>query len=43
MKKKDLVKWNALKLSMLGRIAVTKMNILPRLLYFLQTISVIKE
>lgn len=41
--KEDLAKWNLLKLFLLGRIAVIKMNILPRLLYLLQTLPIIKD
>lgn len=37
---KDLNLWNNLQLSILGRIATVKMNILPRLLYLFQVIPV---
>lgn len=38
--KKDLEKWVNLDLSLLGRIATIKMNILPRFLYLFQTIPI---
>lgn len=40
---KDLIKWNKLKLSLLGRISVIKMNVLPIILFFLQTIPIVKD
>lgn len=38
---KDILKWNYLNLSLMGRIAVVKMNIL--LILFFQTIPITKE
>lgn len=40
--KKDTDIWSRLKLSLLGRISVIKMNILPRLLFLFQAIPVVK-
>uniref|UniRef100_A0A670K2B4 Reverse transcriptase domain-containing protein n=1 Tax=Podarcis muralis TaxID=64176 RepID=A0A670K2B4_PODMU len=40
--KKDVEIWGRMKLSFLGRIAVVKMNILPRMLFLFQTLPVIK-
>lgn len=40
---KDLLKWNHQKLSLLGRISVIKMNVLPRILYFFRTLPIIKN
>uniref|UniRef100_A0A8C5QG33 Reverse transcriptase domain-containing protein n=1 Tax=Leptobrachium leishanense TaxID=445787 RepID=A0A8C5QG33_9ANUR len=36
----DLILWNAKYLSWMGRVAVFKMNVLPRILYLLQTVPV---
>lgn len=41
--KEDLIKWNHQNLSLLGRVAVIKMNILPSILYFFQTIPIINK
>lgn len=38
-----LIKWNHLNLSLLGKVAVIKMNILPHILYLFQTILIIKK
>lgn len=37
----DLKKWNKLNHSVMGRIAVIKVNILPRIMFLFQTISII--
>nr|GEZ82414.1 hypothetical protein [Tanacetum cinerariifolium] len=39
--KKDLLRWERLKLSLLGRISVIKMNVLPKMMFLFQTIPVI--
>uniref|UniRef100_A0A8D0KPQ6 Reverse transcriptase n=1 Tax=Salvator merianae TaxID=96440 RepID=A0A8D0KPQ6_SALMN len=36
--KQDLERWSKLKLSLLGRISVLKMNVLPRMMFFFQSI-----
>lgn len=41
--KNDLSKWNQQKLSLMGRISVIKMNILPQISYFFRTIPVVKK
>lgn len=41
--KEDLILWNHQKLSLMGRIATIKMNVLPRILYLFQTIPVMKK
>ncbi|XP_061495705.1 calcyphosin-2 isoform X3 [Rhineura floridana] len=41
--KKDLLKWDKLQLSLMGRISVIKMNVLPRMMFLFQTIPVISS
>lgn len=41
--KKDLIKWSQQNLSLLGRISVVKMNVLPPILYLFQTIPIVKK
>lgn len=39
----DIKKWNNMKLSLFGRISIIKMNVLPRLMYLLQNIRILKN
>lgn len=39
--REDLERWSSLPLSMLGRISLLKMNILPKLLYVFQMLPIL--
>lgn len=39
--KQDLEKWKTLNLSILGKIALIKMNVLPRIMFVFQAIPII--
>lgn len=41
--KKDLQVWNKLKLSLLGRITVIKMTILPRFMFLFQALPIVHK
>lgn len=41
--RKDLIRWNNLKLLLLGRISMVKMNVLPRILYLFQTLPILQK
>lgn len=40
---KDIIKWKNLNLSLFGRIPLIKMNLLPRIIFYLQTILINKQ
>lgn len=39
--KKEMLRWNKVQLSLLGRISVIKVNVLSRMLFFSQTTPVL--
>lgn len=39
--RQDLERWNSLPISWIGRIALIKMNVLPRVLYHIQMIPIL--